>query len=242
MKGTQIMNEDVLREALGEMMKREFAEFDDPPKWKFSLKHRLAMHRIFARYERNVRKLKEKSIEKTAPIQHNKPRLSFKRRLVIALCIVLLMTLLVGWTLVFTSRDFHGTVHHEYTLINAKNLENAPQTIEYEYALNAVPNGFEIIERISSPIAVYTLYKNKATNQTIALHQWVKSHYKPHVNTEHHDLEEIDINGNTGLCIDFSHDTCYHSLLFWDNGDYIIEISTDFDKECTIDLLKIHKN
>lgn len=236
------MNEDVLRELLGEMMKREFAEFDDSQKWKFSLKHHLAMNRIFARYERNVRKLKGKSIERTAPIEQNKPRLSFKRRLLIALCIVLVMTLLVGWVVVFTSRDFHGTVHHEYTLINAKNLENAPKTIEYEYALNSIPKGFELIETVSSPMSVYALYENSLTNQTITLYQCVKSKYDPHVNTEHHDLEEIDINGNTGLCIDFSSETYGSTLLFWDNGDYIIEISTDLDKEDTIDLSKIHKN
>ncbi len=234
------MNENVLKELLGEMLKREFEEFDDPPKWKFSLKHRLAMKRIFARYEMNVQKLKEKSIEKTAPTEQHYTYHSFKQRLIIALCIVLLMTFLVGWVVVFVSRDFHGTVRHEYTLLNAKNYENAPLTIECVYTLNSVPEGFELIETIPSPTSVYTLYENSLTDQTIALSQWVKSHFAPHVNTEHRAPEEIAINGSTGLYIDLSRDSD-KTLLIWDNGDYIFELSADLDKKATIDLAKINK-
>lgn len=234
------MSENVFRQLLGEMVDSEFAEYNSR-EWKFSLKHRLAMKRIFARYENNVQKLKEKSIEPIAPNEQNKPRLSFKRRLLLALCIIFFMTFLVGWVVVFVSKDFHGTVHHEYTLVNAKNLENAPQTIEYTYILNSVPDGFELIETIPSPTNIYTKYKNNLTNQTIVLSQWVKSHYTPHINTEHRILEEIDINGITGLFVDFSGDTSDSSLAIFDNGDYIIEISADLDKESTIELCKVNK-
>lgn len=235
------MNEDVLRELLGEMIESEFAEYDNSPEWKFSLKHRLAMRRIFARYERNLQKLKEKSIEKTAPTEQPHTYHSFKRSLIIALCIVFFMTFLVGWVVVFVSRDFHGTVHHEYTRLNAKNLENAPSTIEYTYTLNSVPDGFELIETNSSSTSVYAFYENSLTNQTIVFCQWVKSHYTPYINTEHYILEEIEFNGSIGLYVDFSKETYNSSLLIWDNGDYIIEISADLDKEATIELSKINK-
>ena len=48
------MNENVLSQLLGEMMESEFAECDNTPKWKYSLKHRFAMKRIFASFERNA--------------------------------------------------------------------------------------------------------------------------------------------------------------------------------------------
>ncbi len=134
------MSENVFRQLLGEMIESEFAEFDNSPEWKFSLRHRLVMKRIFARYQRNVQKLKEKSIEKTAPIEQNKPHLSFKRRLLLALCIVLVMTLLVGWVVVFVSKDFNGTVYEDNTLLSPVNLENVLLTIEYTYTLNSVPD------------------------------------------------------------------------------------------------------
>ncbi len=235
------MNEDVLKELLGEMLKREFAEFDNPPKWKFSLKHRLAMKCIFARYQRNIQKLKEKTVERPAPVEQHRTYRSFKHRIIISLCIVFFMTFLVGWVVVFTSRDFHGTVYHEYTLINAKKFENAPVTMEYTYTLNSVPDGFELIETIPSPACMYTFYENSLTNQTIVLSQWVKSHYTPQINTEHRVLEEIDTNGFAGLCIDLSNVECEKTLLVWDNGDYIIEILADLDKETAIELLKNNK-
>lgn len=235
------MNEDVFRQLLGEMLESEFAEYDNPPKWKFSLKHRIAMKRIFARYEKNVQKLKEKSSETAALIEHNKPRLNIKQRLLIALCIIVLMTFLVGWVIVFISRDFHGTVYEDNTFINAVNLENSPKTIEYEYVLSYVPDGFELIEKNTSRTNAYTLYMNSLTGQTITLQQWVKSHYTPHLNTEHQALEEMNINNITGLYVDIGNEDFNKTLILWDNGDYIIEILADLDKESTIDLLQNNK-
>ena len=232
------MNENVFRQLLGEMIESEFAEYDNSPEWKFSLKHRLAMKRIFARYKRNEQKLKEKSIEQTA--QHHTYH-NIKQRLIIALCVVFLLTFLVGWVVAFVSKDFHGTVYEDNTRLSPVNLENAPLTIEYTYTLSSVPDGFELIETFSSLTNVYTLYENNLTNQTIDLSQWVKSNYTPHINTEHQVLEEIDINGSTGLFVDFSSDTYNHSLIIWDNGDYIIEISANLNKEDTLKLLRINK-
>ncbi len=235
------MNENVFRQLLGEMIESEFAEYDNSPEWKFSLKHRLAMKHIFARYERNVQKLKEKSVERIALTEQQHTYHSFKQRLIIALCIVLFMTFLVGWVVVFVSKDFCGTVYEDNTLLTPVNLENAPLTIEYTYTLNSVPDGFELIETDSSPTSVSAFYENSLTNQTIALSQWVKSHYTPHINTEHRILEEININGIAGLFVDFSSDTYICSLVIWDNGDYIIEISANLNKEDILKLSKINK-
>ncbi len=232
------MCENVFKELLDDMMKSELAEFDNAPDWKPSLRHRLAMKRIFARFERNVQKLKEKSVEQTTLTEPQRSRLNFKQRIILALVIVLLMTLLVGWVNMFVSKDFHGTVYEDNTLLFPVNLENSPTNIEYTYYLDYVPNGFELIETDVSQIDAYSLYLNRSTKQTITVHQWVKSHYKPHINTEYSKLREIDINGISGLYIDMSKDDYDKTLLLWDNKDYIIEILADLDKKCTLDLLK----
>lgn len=88
------MNENVLSQLLGEMLESEFAEYDDTPKWKYSLKHRFAMKRIFARFERNAQKLKENTSETAIPIERCKSRFNFKQRLLIIPCIIVLMTLI----------------------------------------------------------------------------------------------------------------------------------------------------
>lgn len=62
-----------------------------------------------------------------------------------------------------------------------------------------------------------------------------------HYNTEHHSFENIEINGKSGLCIDFSGNKAISALLVWDNGDYILEIIGDFDKYDIINLAKSAK-
>ena len=235
------MSETLFKEILGEFVKRNYAEFDNAPEHKFSLKHRLTMKRIFARYERNMQKLKEKTSDPVALIEQNKPRLNFKQRMLIVICIIVLMTFLVGWVIVFVSENFHGTVHKDSTQLIAINLENCPPIIEYRYVLASVPDGFELIETNISPTNTYTLYMNNITRQTITLQQWVKSHYTPHLNTEHQALEEVNIYNIMGLCVDLGNEHYDKTIIVWDNGDYIIEILADLDKDSIIDLSKINK-
>lgn len=230
------MNEDVFKEILARAVNREFAEFDNAPEHKFSLKRRLAMKRIFARFERNVRKLRENETLSTPSTNEYKPHLNLRQRLFIAAVIIILMTFLVGWVAVFVSENFHGTVYHDYTVLTPKNTTDCPQIIEYKYSLEYVPEGFEQVKTVTSRTGTYTMYKNISTNQTISLFQWVKTHYQPSINTEYCSFEEIDVNNEKGLCIDFSDTTHTHSLVVWDNGDYIIEIVADLDKELMLNL------
>ena len=85
------MNETVFKGILGESLRREFAEFDNVPEHKFSLGHRLAMRRVFAKYEKNARGFSK--IEYTEAM----PYYGFKQRVIFALVIIILMTLLTGW-------------------------------------------------------------------------------------------------------------------------------------------------
>lgn len=166
------MNENIFRQLLGEMLESDFAEFDNSPEWKPSLKHRLAMNRIFVRYERNVRKPKEKDVKHTEPskpIEHRRSHLSIIQRLAIALFLIFLLTLTGCVVAAFISKDFHDKVYNDNTHLFPVNLENAPLNIEYIYTLSSVPDGFEQVETGLSQIDVFTLYKNDITNQTIAL-------------------------------------------------------------------------
>lgn len=240
------MNENIFKQLLGEMLESDFAEFDNSPEWKPSLKLRLAMKRIFARYERNVRKLKEKDVkqhtEPSEPTEHRRSYLSITQRLAIALIIIFLLTLTGCVVAAFISKDFHGKVYDDNTLLFPVNLENAPLSIENTYALNFIPDGFELIDTQSSPTNISTTYGNFLTRQTIVFSQWVKSYYKPHINTEYYSFEQISINGTIGLYVNFSRNDTPCTLLIWDNGEYIIEISANLDKENVLNLLNININ
>lgn len=235
------MNEEIFKSILERAVLSEYADIDNTPDHKFSLKHRIAMKRIFARYEKNVRKLRVNETTTTTQITDIKPRYRLSRQLFFALIVIIFASFLVGWVVVYVSSNFHGTVYHDYTQVTAKNYKDCPQTIEYKYALMNVPSGFEVEETDISSVYYYTLYMNSLTKQTIALRQWVKTKFEPNYNTEHNKLEEVNLDGGTALCIDFSDTTYKQTLIVWDNGDYIIEVLADFDKESTIDLSKINK-
>lgn len=233
------MNENILEDIVAESYRREYEQYDNAPEHNFSIKHKLNMKRIFARYTRNVNKIKQieskRHFEETA-YSHS---LSLRQKLFVAVLIIVLMTLLVGWVAVYISKDFHGTVYHDYTQIFPVDTDNCPQRIECRYELSEIPDGFELSETVFSPVAVSTKYHNKSTGVTIGIVQWVKTHYDPNINTEHHKIEEIDINGHVGLCVDFSDDEHSSALIMWDNGDYIIDIGGDLPKN---ELEKLAKN
>ena len=84
------MNENVFREILGESLRREFAKFDNAPRHRFSLRHRRAMRRIFADYEKRYCIARESLAE-------TMPHYGLKQRIIFALVIIILMTLLTGW-------------------------------------------------------------------------------------------------------------------------------------------------
>lgn len=237
----RIMNEQVLKQLLEEMLVKEFSEYDNSPKWKFSIKHRIAMKRIFAKFERNACKLRKKEVVEIKSIDRQNRHPSLKRKLIIAAVLIFLTAFLVGWVVIFVSGNFSGTVYNDNTHLTITNIDGSPKSIEYKYALVSVPEGFELNEKSTSRTNVYTKYKNRLTGQTITLSQWVKSLYAPHFNTEHHKLEEITVNGKSGLYIDFSEETTSHTLLVWDNEDYIIEIVADLNKDDAVNWSKINK-
>ena len=239
------MNENILKDILLEVHEIECGVRDDLPDYKPSLRHRLAMKRIFARFDRNTRKLRNTRSTVEAPIIERRTiRYSIKQRILLATLIIILMVFLAGCvsTIVkFVSEHFNGIVCEDNTQLFVANLETFPQTIEYQYVLTNAPKEFELIETISTPSNIYMHYKDQQTGQEITFVQWVKTHFMPHYNTEKNTFEEIKINDTTVLFIDLSSDNQNNSVMIWDNGDYIIEISADLDKDSALDLFNIAK-
>lgn len=50
------MNEYLLEDILEEAYKLDFAEFENPPEHRFSLKHRIGMRKIFSRYKKKAKR------------------------------------------------------------------------------------------------------------------------------------------------------------------------------------------
>lgn len=232
------MNEKDFKAILAEVCEEEISELNKFPPFKPSLRHRLAMKRVFTAFERNSRN----TVISSPPVSaSHETRLNLRQRLIVIFAAIFCAAFLTGFMVVYISSSFRGTVYWDNTRLFAINTENGLPTIEYKYHLPELPDGFEIVEQFSSRSDVYTKYKNEVSGQVISLYQHIKTGYAPHLNTEHHDLEEIEINGHGGLCIDFSNDERDRSIVVWDNDDYILQLSGDLDKESLLVLAKSTK-
>lgn len=232
-------NDSLLDEILTEYYEEEFSRYSDVPEHIFSLKHRLAMKKIFKIYERNTEYLRPKTSLKL--MSTHKVRLTPGSALLLVL--IIFLGVLAGCTAAYLiSQGFRGNVHSDNTEIYPVDTDNCPTVIEEKYYLSELPEGFEIIDADSSPFHEYVCYENRLTNQIISLTQRVKTDFGTYrLNTENHKVEEVDINGNNGLFVDFTEDERIHSLVLWDNDDYILEISADLPKNELIDLAKSAK-
>ena len=223
------MNENILKEILAEICAEEIAELNKFPPFKPSLRHRYAMMCIFSSFEKRLRQTNGKPPQ--ASSAHRRPsRLS--TRLVILVAVIVCAALLMGAIFIYVSKSFRGTVNEDNTYLFAINMENCPETIEYEYYLPDLPEGFEMIEHYNLSLHdVYTQYKNELSGQTIMLSQWVKKKYSRHYNTEDQNFEQIEINGHEGIYIYLSGIKNSRSMVIWDNDDYILEIVGNLPKE-----------
>ncbi len=233
------MYDSLLDEVLTEYYEEEFSRYSDVPEHIFSLKHRIAMKKIFRLYEKNTEYLRPKPSLK--PMSTHKVRLNPRSALLLVL--IIFLGVLVGCTAAyFISQGFRGYVHSDNTEIFPIDTDNCPTVNEEKYCLSELPEGFEIIDTDSSPYYEYVYYENKLTNQMISFTQRVKLDFGTYrLNTENHKVEEVDINGHNGLLIDFTEDERIHSLVLWDNDDYILELSADLPKNELIDLAKSAK-
>lgn len=223
---------------LEESVEREWSTYENAPEHKFSLKHRLAMKKIFKLYEKNTECLRPKM-----KLNASKPKTKLTLKSALFIVLMIFLAALVGCTAAyFISQSFRGDVHNDFTRIFPINTENCPATIKEKYYLSELPEEFEILEEDLTPHGLFIGYKNITTGQTITFSQSVKTGYgTKHFNTENHKLEEIEINGNYGLCLDFSDDERTDALVLWDNGDYIFEVAADLTKKETVNLAKSAK-
>ena len=232
------MNESDFKDILAEICEEEIAELNMFPPFKPSLRHRLTMKRIFDLYEKKTHMATSNPpMILTPQCKH----LHLSKKLIILFAVIICAALLTGFMLVYFSKNFHGKVYSDNTQLFAVNTENCPTTIEYEYYLSDLPDGFEMVEHDSLSFDVYTLYENTSSGQVITLSQCTKNKFSPRYNTEHHNFEEIEINGHSGVCLDLCNGECDGSIVIWDNGDYILEIAGNLPKNYLVNLAESAK-
>lgn len=231
-------NEALLDEVLTEYYDAYLSGFDDVAEHRFSLRHRLKMRKIFKLYEKNVQKLYHEPAAK----QHEIGKVRFSRKTVLAIVAIVLLSVIAGCAVAyFVSESFRGTVHEDNTQLFAINVEGAPTTIEYTYELSDIPQGFELLESYNSNYKAYYNYINEETEEYIVIFQFVKKEYNPHLNTEKQNISKIEINGNEGVILDVGDDNGMRYIVAWDEGNYILELTSNINKNELCALSKMLK-
>lgn len=218
---------------LREWFESEWEVLADASEFKTSKKHDRAMQRIFKRYERHTQKLRSHSDFRTINVQ---------KRFVIAILVIILAALAGCTAAYFISQSFRGVVRSDNTELRPISYENCPTVIEDKYYLSELPEEFEILDSHSTPFFESVSYENTQTGQTITFSQWAKPEFDPaHYNTEKGELIEVEINGHSGVFLDLSDDYESSSQVLWDNGDYILELAGNFNKNNLLNLAKSAK-
>lgn len=231
------MSESVLKSILEESARLEWVKYENAQEHVFSKKHERKMKHVFKLFERNDCKLK--------PYTGSKPHYHFrftKRNIIVLLAVIFLAALAGCGVTYFTSKNFYGKVNADNTELFVINTENCPSTIEDKYYLPCLPDGYEVLGTDSTPFYEWISYENPATEQTLTFCQFAKVSFdSTHYDTENQKFQEININGHSGLCLDYSSQGYNYAVIVWDNGDYILELYGETSKNELYDLAKTAK-
>lgn len=223
------MSESIITSILEDIYSKELEDLDKLPNVKAPFRHRSAMKKIFCDFEKNT---------STNTEFHCNKHISPRRKMILIIAVIICAAVLTGSADVYSFHGVNDTVYSDNTQLFAANTDNCTEFIENEYSISKLPQGFEKTVHNSSPFSASHIYEN-AAGQTILFNQWAKSVFDSrHYNTEKYQLEDIEINGHCGLCLDTSNGKSEFAEIIWDTGDYILEISGNIAKNELIDLAK----
>ena len=110
---------------------------------------------------------------------------------------------------------------------------NNPEVIESYYEITSDLSGYSIESDVQSEKERAMIYRRG--DVIISFRQTVIHDFKSNYNTEDAIIESIDINGFEA--IGFLDNQDYYSLL-WNNGEYIIALSSNLGKDALIEMAK----
>lgn len=169
-----------------------------------------------------------------------KSPVGFRKRIILAIMIIVFMAVAVGSATVFVSGSFRGTEYISNTHIFSFDSGGSPETIEKEYRLSVVPDGYEMYEVVTSKISISVVYKN-ALDQYLVFEQTVKSRFQTHLTTRGRSVQDVDINGCNGIGVEYVSGDYTNSLVIWNSENYILELSGSLTKDEAVKLATINE-
>ena len=237
------MSESVFTSILEEWAERDRASCDNAPEFKTSKKHDRAMKRIFKRYERNTRKIR----------QDPEIRVRNVRKRVAVAILIIILAVISGCSIVyFSSRNINVERSYGVTRVSLKDSENCPSTIEDHYYLSGISNEFERFftgfkycpdsSDRSKYCGITWFYENTNTGEVIKFSQTAKPEFDTlFLEIENSEWDEVEVDGHGGVFLDLTRNNRNYTSLIWDNGDYIFQLTGDLDKTSALYLAESTK-
>jgi len=128
--------------------------------------------------------------------------------------------------------DFFVSIYEKFSTVQPID-DTAPETLKEIYEITYNLDDFEIIyEELNEYRHDIDYVKDDIV---ICFSQCTKDSYNPDVNTENSEVTTIDINGRKAIYFTDNH---YYNHLIWDNGDYIISLSSNVGENILINIAK----
>ncbi|MBP3854022.1 MAG: DUF4367 domain-containing protein [Ruminiclostridium sp.] len=207
------MSEQLLYEVLAEAYNKEFADFDNAPRHRFSHSHKVKMRRLFAGYT-------------AAPTTRPRIKLKYVWIAIILACLLVI----TGGVIMFFADGFKGIVHTDHIRLYVSDVEGSPETIEKSYFLSVLPEGFTL-EHYTTGYSFNTFVYRNNEGKGIFFTQYVKNEFDPYVNNVGVEFTETTVNGYNAIYAEHSKDGFTDSIIFWDGGDYVFKLSGSGSKE-----------
>ncbi len=112
--------------------------------------------------------------------------------------------------------------------------DDCPQTIQDEYYISNLPNGFTETEYGKDSVSLYTVY-TADNDKFIMFEQYVKPSYNVLIDNEHTSLDIYTDSDEQTYSIYESYED--HTII-WDNGEYVFEISGNLNKDEMLELCR----
>lgn len=127
--------------------------------------------------------------------------------------------------------DFWVSVFERFSIVQSVDDGNVPETIDDVYEITYDLSEYTYDLWYSDDFSRNIEYTND--DIIIYFNQDVKSNYDNLLNTEDIEIETIIINGHEAIYFCDNHN---YNTLIWDNGDYIISLSSNIDKNGLISI------
>lgn len=210
---------EALQKVFNEEFEKDMNELDQMEDHVFSVKHEKKMKKLIKRQKKPYFKLICTGGRRAACI--------------IAAIIILSASALSVEAVRKAIFDFIISVFSDHNVITVEEGTDSgyPETIEEEYYISELPEGFVQLQYDKSPVSINSLYCKDKT--CVFFYQTVKSKFNKYFDNEHSQVFETITYKEQIYLVSESNGLV---IYIWDNEKYVFEIHSNLDKDFVLKL------